>query len=456
MDAFLGEKGIPIVASRVDREERTSANSMGIEWTCGRIATAFSCPPSMKYELLVGLRYARAERTNHFVSFLSLVSMTGIALGVAALIVVLSVVNGFEEEFRKGVLGATPHVQLSGYDGRLDRWEDIAKTAAAIPGVIATGPFANAQGLLSNEGKVRGVILRGVLPATEDSVGNLAQQIREGRSDALIAGEHGVILGTELAKGLGVMVGDRVALVSPQSASVGSGPRLRALKVVGTFSVGFYDYDSTLAIMHLADVQSLFDMGSNVSGVRLKLADPLQSRMVGLEASRLMRDIAVTDWTRGNGHLFHAVKTSKLMVVLVVSLLIAIATFNIVASLVMAVTDKESDIAILRTLGASPGGIMRVFIVQGALIGVIGTAIGVVAGVVLSLYVPDLALWVERTTGFQPISAEIYHISQLPSDLQLPDVVLTAFVALVLALLATLYPSYRASRSRPVDALRFE
>ncbi len=412
----------------------------------------------MQYELLVGLRYARAERTNHFVSFLSLVSMAGIALGVAALIVVLSVVNGFEEEFRKGVLGATPHIQLSGYDGRLDRWEEVATAAAAIPGVIATAPFANAQALLAHDGKVRGVFLRGVVPVLEDRAANLAQQMRTGKIDALIPGEQRVILGTELAKALGVTIGDRVALVSPQDASPGggSGPRLRAIEVAGTFSVGFYDYDTTLAVMHMADVQSLFNMGEAISGVRLKLVDPLQARAVGLEASQRLRNIAVTDWTRGNGHLFHAVKTSKLMVVLVVSLLIAIATFNIVASLVMLVTDKEADIAILRTLGASPGGIMRIFIIQGALIGVMGTAIGVMVGVVLSLNVAALALWIEEITGFKPIAAEIYHISQLPADLRLPDVFLTAAVALVLALLATLYPSYRASRSRPADALRYE
>lgn len=410
----------------------------------------------MKYELLVGLRYARAERTNHFISFLSLVSISGIALGVAALIVVLSVVNGFEEEFRKGVLGATPHVQLSGYDGRLSRWEDVAKTAAAIPGVIATAPFANAQALLSHDGKVRGAFLRGVVPDLEDRAANLAQQVRVGSINALVPGEMGVILGTELAKAIGVTEGDRVALVSPQSSSVGSGPRLRALKVVGTFSVGFYDYDSTLAIMHIADVQAMFDMEDRVSGVRLTLADPLQAQAAALAVSRVLRDVAITDWTRGNGHLFHAVKTSKLMVLLVVSLLIAIATFNIVASLVMVVTDKDADIAILRTLGSSPAGIMRIFMVQGALIGVVGTLIGIVVGVLLSISVPALALWTERTTGFKPISAEIYHISQLPSDLQLADVLLTAAVALVLALLATIYPSYRASRARPADALRYE
>jgi lipoprotein-releasing system permease protein len=411
---------------------------------------------SMKYELLVGLRYARAERTNHFVSFLSLVSISGIALGVAALIVVLSVVNGFEEEFRRGVLGATPHVQLSGYDGRLSRWEEVSETASMVPGVVATAPFANAQALLSNDGKVRGAFLRGVVPELEDRAANLAQQMRVGTIDALVPGEQGVILGTELAKALGVTKGDRIALVSPQSSSVGSGPLLRALKVVGTFSVGFYDYDTTLAIMHIADVQTLFDMGESVSGVRLKLADPLQAQAAGLAVSRLLRDVAITDWTRGNGHLFHAVKTSKLMVVLVVSLLIAIATFNIVASLVMVVTDKETDIAILRTLGASPGGVMRVFMVQGALIGVAGTVIGIIVGVLLSVNVPALARWTERTTGFQPISAEIYHISQLPSDLQIADVVLTAAVALILALLATIYPSYRASQQRPADALRYE
>jgi len=412
----------------------------------------------MRYEFLVGLRYARAERTNHFVSFLSLVSMAGIALGVAALIVVLAVVNGFEREFRRGVLAGTPHVELTGSGGRLADWPAVATIAAATPGVRAVAPFAMAQGLLALDDKVRGVVLRGILPDAEDRAAGLGAQLRDGRLDGLVPGENAVILGTELARALGVKVGERVALLSPEGLAAANTPtpQMIPLRVAGLFSVGFYDFDISLAIMHLADVQALQRLGDDVSGLRVQLHEPLDARRIAFDLSRAMRDLSATDWTRGNQHLFHAVHTSRLMVVLVVSLLIAIATFNIVASLVMAVVDKQADIAVLRTLGASPGGVMRVFMVQGTVVGVMGTAIGVAIGVVLALNVPRLAGWVEAITGFQPINAEIYHISQLPSDLHAIDVVFTAVVALVLALLATLYPSWRAARSRPAEALRYE
>lgn len=411
----------------------------------------------MKYEFLVGLRYTRAKRASQFVSFLSVVSMAGVALGVAALIVVLSVVNGFEHEFRKGVLGATPHVQATGYDGTLEDWPRAAELARAIPGVSAVAPYIHAQAMLTIGASVRGALLRGIDPALERRAIDLDRQIKEGRLDDLAPGSLGIVLGAELAKGLGAKVGDRVMLIAPRSGSGdGTLPRMKPARVVGLFAVGMYDYDNTLALMHIDDLRALYHFGERVSGIRVQLADPMQADRVGSELFRRHPDLLVTDWARGNANLFFAVQTSKRMVVLVVSLLIAIATFNIVASLVMAVTDKAPAIAILRTLGASPGGIMRIFMVQGALIGAVGTALGVVIGVVIALNVPAAALWVEHTFGFKAISAEIYRIDQLPSRLQWADVVLTSAVALAMSLAATIYPSWRAARLKPAEALRYE
>jgi lipoprotein-releasing system permease protein len=416
----------------------------------------------MSYELLVGWRYTRARRAasgrSHFVSFISLVSMAGVALGVAALIVVLSVVNGFEREFRAGILGVTAHVQATGFDGTLEDWRAVAAVAARLPEVEAVAPFVNAQGLFSKDAQVRGTLLRGIDPALEARAADIDRYLREGaKLDDLVAGEMGVILGAELARLLDVKPGDRIALVAPRGGNGGEAlPRLQQLRVVGLFSVGMHDFDSTLALAHIDDVRKLFELGDRVSGVRLRIADPLRSRYVAAQLATELPRVAVTEWTRSNANLFHAVQTSKTMVVMVVSLLIAIAAFNIVASLVMAVDDKRRDIAILRTLGASPAGVMRVFIVQGAAIGVVGTLFGVVLGVLLAANVPEIAAWVERVFGFKALAPEVYHISQLPSQLRTGDVILTASVALGLCFAATLYPSYRAATLRPAEALRYE
>jgi lipoprotein-releasing system permease protein len=420
----------------------------------------------MLYELLVGWRYTRATRRSHFVSFIALVSIAGVALGVAALVVVLSVVNGFEREFRKGILGAASHVQVSGPDGTLADWPAVARAAQAVPGVLAAAPFLNAQGLLSNDAEVQGVLLRGIDPVLEEKAAEIGQYLKgDARLGVLAAGQNGVILGVTLAEKLGVKVGDKVTLIAPRMGSNGGAsaaqplPRLAQLPVVALFGIGMHDFDSTLALMHLEDLRALFDAGDGlerVSGLRLRVEDPLNARIVAAQVGARLPQLAVTDWTRLNANLFHAVQTSKTMVVMVVSLLIAIAAFNIVASQVMAVTDKAGDIAILRTLGASPGGVQRIFMVQGALIGVVGTLIGLIVGVVIAQSVPAIARWVEKWLGFKPIAPEIYHIGELPSQLQWGDVMLTALVALVLCLLATIYPSRRAARLAPADALRYE
>jgi lipoprotein-releasing system permease protein len=412
----------------------------------------------MKYENLIGLRYTRARRTSQFVVFLSIVSMAGVALAVAALIVVLSVVNGFEHEFRRGILGATPHVQATGYDGTITDWKAIAAHANLLTGVKAVAPYVSGQGLISMGAKVQGAVLRGIDPALESRASDLARQIQDGKLEDLKPGSMGLVLGSELARNLGVKVGDRVALVIPDanSTSEQAMPRMKPARVVATFSVGMYDFDNGLALVHIDDMRSIFRLGDRVSGVRIQLEDPMLAPLVAEELAQRQLDLFITDWTRGNANLFHAVRTSKRMVVLVVSLLIVVAAFNIVTSLVMAVTDKRSDIAILRTLGATPGAIMRIFAVQGVTIGVVGTVIGTVLGVLIALQVPTLVQWAERTFGFKAIDAEIYRIAELPSQLQWGDVLVTAGVALVLSALATLYPSLRAARVKPAAALRHD
>ena len=413
----------------------------------------------MQYELLVGLRYTRAKRRNHFISFISLTSMLGIALGVAALIVVLSVMNGFQKEVRARILGVVAHVQISGAENRLDGWEEVAREAAAHPQVVATAPFVNAQGMLMFGDSVRGVVVRGVVPELEQKVAEIGLHMVAGRLEALEPGEFGIVIGTELARALGARVGDKITLIAPQGLVTPAGilPRLKQFTVDGVFEVGMFEYDSSLALIHLADAQKLYRMGDAASGVRLKLRDLFQSRQVTRDLfARLRGDLYISDWTRSHANYFRAVQIEKTMMFIILLLIVAVAAFNIVSTLVMAVTDKQPDIAILRTLGASPGGIMKIFIVQGALIGVIGTLIGVVGGVVLALNIDVVVPFLERLFSIQFLSREVYYITELPSDLQTGDVVAIGLVSLLLSLLATVYPSWRAARVNPAEALRYE
>jgi lipoprotein-releasing system permease protein len=413
----------------------------------------------VRYELLVGLRYTRAKRRNHFISFISLTSMLGIALGVAALIVVLSVMNGFQKEVRARILGVVAHVQIAGADNRLENWQDVAREASADPAVVAAAPFVNAQGMLMLGANVRGAVVRGIVPELEQKVAEIGLRMVAGKLDSLAPGEFGIVLGAELARALGARVGDKVTLIAPQGLVTPAGilPRLKQFSVMGIFEVGMFEYDSTLALIHMADAQKLYGMGDAVSGVRLKLTDLFQSREVtrGLFA-RLKGDLYISDWTRSHANYFRAVQIEKTMMFIILLLIVAVAAFNIVSTLVMAVTDKQPDIAILRTLGASPGGIMKIFVVQGALIGVVGTLIGVAGGVALALNIDVVVPFLERLFSIQFLSREVYYITELPSDLQSGDVVAIGLVSLLLSLLATLYPSWRAARINPVEALRYE
>jgi lipoprotein-releasing system permease protein len=413
----------------------------------------------LPYELFIGLRYTRAKRRNHFISFISLTSMLGIALGVAALITVLSVMNGFQNELRTRILGVASHVQISGPGDVLADWPAVAGLAASDPRVLATAPYVNVQGMLTFDGAVRGSVIRGILPEREEQVAEFGSHMKSGTLAALKPGEFGIVLGSELARALAVIVGDKLTLIAPQGQVTPAGivPRLKQFRVVGIFEVGMFEYDSGLGLIHLEDAQKLYRMEDQVSGVRLKLRDMFESRQVALALlPKLGPNAYVTDWTRSHANFFRAVQMEKSVMFIILLLIVAVAAFNIVSTLVMAVTDKQPDIAILRTLGATPLGIMAVFIVQGALIGVIGTLIGVGCGVLLALNIDVVVPFIESLFNVHFLAKDVYYISELPSDLQVRDVIAIAAVSFVLSLLATLYPSWRASRVNPAEALRYE
>ena len=385
--------------------------------------------------------------------------MLGIALGIAALITVMSVMNGFQKEVRAKILGVSSHVQIMGFENGLDQWQTVREIAMKNPEVVGTAPFVNGQGLLSYASSVRGAMVRGIVPSDENSVADLGRDMKVGQITSLQPGAYNIILGAELARALQVSVGTKLQLITPQGSVTPAGmvPRIRSFTVSGIFSSGHYEYDSTLALIDMKDAQVLFRLGDNVSGVRLKLKDTNQARSVSRELGKSLRiDGYVTDWTKQNETYFRAVEIEKRMMFVILALIIAVAAFNLVSTLVMVVTDKYPDIAILRTLGASPGMIMKIFIVQGAVIGVIGTLIGVAVGILLALNIDVVVPFIESVAGFKVLSPEVYFLSELPSDLKWNDVWTTAVIALLLSLAATLYPSWRASKVNPAEALRYE
>jgi lipoprotein-releasing system permease protein len=413
----------------------------------------------MRYELMVGLRYTRARRRNRFISINSLVSMIGIAVGVWALIVVLSVMNGFQKEVRERILGVASHVQISGAGNRLADWQSIAKLAAQHPRVLGTAPFVQAQAMLAAGQAVRGAVVRGILPDQEEKVADLGSHMKLGSLDALKPGEFGVILGVDLARALMVLPGEKVALVAPQGMVTPAGviPRLKQFTVVGIFEAGIADADAALALVHLQDAQTLYQLGDNVSGVRLKLDDLFAARTVARELlAQLPRETYATDWTYTHANFFRAVAIEKRMMFFILMLIVLVAAINIISTLVVAVKDKQADIAILRTLGARPGSVMQIFVVQGMIIGVIGTLAGVLAGIVTALNIDVIVPAIETVLGFKFLSPEVYLIKELPSDLQAADVLAITAMSLVLSFVATLYPSWSAARVNPAEALRYE
>jgi lipoprotein-releasing system permease protein len=414
------------------------------------------------YELILGWRYTRAGRAtrrNGFISFISGVSMLGIALGVAALIIVLSVMNGFQKEVRDRMLSVVSHIEIFAPDGAA--LPDLAHTLAEVRAnreVVGAAPFIEAQALLARGEDMKGTMVRGIDPALEPEVTDLAVELKNTGLKRLIAGEFGVVLGAELARSLGARKGDKVTLVAPsgQVTPAGIVPRLKQMTVVGTFDSGHFEYDSSLVLMHVQDAARIFRL-EGPTGVRLKLKDLHQARDVGAQLARsLTGDLLVRDWTRQNRTWFAAVQVEKRMMFIILTLIVAVAAFNLVSTLVMTVTDKRADIAILRTLGASPHSIMGIFVVQGAMVGVIGTVAGLALGLGVAFNIDVIVPALEHLFNASFLPKDIYLISRMPSDPQQADIVPIAVISLVLAFLATLYPSWRASQVNPAEALRYE
>jgi lipoprotein-releasing system permease protein len=414
------------------------------------------------YELLIGWRYTRAGRStrrNGFISFISGVSMLGIALGVAALIIVLSVMNGFQKEVRDRMLSVVSHIEVYAANGAA--LPDLATTLQEVkshPQVVGAAPFIAAQALLARGEDMKGVMVRGIDPALEHQVTDLAAGAQAAVLSQLKAGEFGVVLGAELARSLGVHTGDRVTLVAPSGEVTPAGvvPRLKQMTVVGTFDSGHFEYDSALLMMHWQDAARIFRL-EGPTGVRLKLRDLQQARAVAADLVRtLTGDLYVRDWTRQNRTWFAAVQVEKRMMFIILTLIVAVAAFNLVSTLVMTVTDKRADIAILRTLGASPGSIMGIFVVQGAMVGVIGTLAGLLLGLGVAFNIDVIVPALEHALGATFLPQDIYLISRMPSDPQMNDILPITVISLVLAFVATLYPSWRASRVNPAEALRYE
>lgn len=410
-------------------------------------------------ELYIGLRYTRAKRRNHFISFISISSMLGIMLGVIALITVMSVMNGFHKEVRERILGMTSHASISAAEGDLKEWREVMELSKKHKRVVGQAPFIEAQAMLTRGEQVSGALLRGILPEYEDKVSDVGEHMRVGALSDLEAGKFRIILGRELAAVLDVVVGDDVTVVTPKVSMTVAGalPRIKNFTVAGIFEVGMGEYDRGIALVHMEDAAKLMRMGDSVTGVRLKLDDMFLAPQVSNElAYQLQGDYRITDWAMQHRNFFRALHTEKRMMGLILFLIVAVAAFNIVSTLVMVVTDKQSDIAILRTLGASPGSIMGIFVVQGATIGFVGTIAGIIGGVLLSLNIETIVSKIEQVFGINFLDPTIYYISKLPSDMYLSDVLTVSLSAFLITLLATIYPAWRASRVQPAEALRYE
>jgi lipoprotein-releasing system permease protein len=410
-------------------------------------------------ELFIGLRYIRARRKNHFVSFIAFISIAGVALGVFSLIVVLSVMNGFGNELRDRTLSMTSHATVSGYDGYLSDWSAAVDKVKKNNEVVAAAPYIRKEVMLSNGRRVSGSLIRGIQPEMETTVSLVESKMISGSLTDLKSGEYGLVLGRELANTLGVYEGDRVTVITPQASitAVGVMPRLRRFRVVGVFEVGMHQFDAAMAYMHIDDAAKLFSYKDKVNGIRLKLTDLF-------EAPRITRDIEkdfgedywVKDWSKQHKNFFRALQTEKTVMFIILLMMVSVAALNIVSTLMMTVTDKESDIAILRALGMRPSSVMVIFIIQGAFIGLFGTLIGVGAGVPVALNVFEIVSWLEQIFSTDFLPSDVYYVSDITADVKVSEVLTYALSAFSVTILATIYPAWRASRTLPAEALRYE
>ncbi len=410
-------------------------------------------------ELNIGLRYTRAKRRNHFISFISFVSMLGIALGVWALITVLSVMNGFHNDLRDRILAVASHATVSEYGGALQDWQTVDQAIGQNPEVTASAPYVLGQGMITRSNQVHGALLRGVEPAREKQVSEVLDNLLEGQAESLKAGAFSIIIGKTLANQLGAQLGDKLTVVAPKGRVTPAGllPRMKRFTLTGIFEIGAYQYDSALVLMHIDDAALFLGLKEGISGIRLALSDTF-------EAPRIRHDLIdqtggqyhIRDWTQDNVSFFSALKVEKRVMFIILALIIMVAAFNIVSTLVMLVTDKQADIAILRTLGMAPGSVMRVFMVQGTIIGVIGTLIGSVLGVITAINVADIVAVVENAFNVEFFPSDVYVISGFPSEMHLSDVLGVILMSLGLSFLATIYPAWRASQLDPAEALRYE
>ncbi len=413
------------------------------------------------YELFIAWRYVRSSKRTSgsaggFLSFISFASVAGIALGVWALIVVLSVMNGFQKEVRDRMLSVVAHIEIFGADRPVANWERLLADAKKHARVVAGAPYVMAQAMLTNSEAVRGAVIRGVLPDHEEKVAGLT--IKRGKLSDLKPGEFNVVLGNELARALGVSIGDKVTLIAPQGNVTPAGviPRLKQFRVAGTFDSGHFEYDSALALIALEDAQKLFRI-EGVTGIRLKVDDLYEAPIIARDLTRIVTgDVLIRDWGRINRNWFAAVQVEKRMMFIILTLIVAVAAFNLVSSLVMTVTDKRADIAILRTLGATPGAILRIFMIQGSVSGAFGTLLGAVTGIITALNLDSWVPAIERLFGIQFLAKDIYFINTLPSDPRMGDIGFIIVIALLLSVVATVYPSWRAARIQPAEALRYE
>jgi lipoprotein-releasing system permease protein len=410
-------------------------------------------------ELFVGLRYTRSKRDNNFISFISLASMLGITLGVLVLITVISVMNGFEKELRDRILGMVSHVTVSGTNGLLQDWQPEQEKLNNNKSIVGTAPYIQKQVMLTSDNEVRGVLLQGILPEHEDAVNEVNAHMLDGSLSDLEDRKYRIALGVELATALNVGPGDKVTVISPQAQVTPAGviPRMKRFTVAAVYQMGLQDYDSASAFIHMADAARLFRTRKAVTGVRLKLNDLFEAPALAQTLSKeLGSDYKVASWVEENGSLFHAVKMEKIMMSLVLALIVGVALFNLVSSLVMMVNDKQADIAILRTQGMSPKTISRIFMIQGSIVGIIGTLLGVILGVLLAVNVENIVPAIENMLGRQLFASDVFYISEVPSDLHVSDVWIIGIASLVASVLATIYPAHRAAKIQPAESLRYE